>query len=119
MPSLSTHVLDLYHGTPAHGVNINVRYQPIKSDIWTTVKTVTTNADGRCDEQLIPESEWQPGQYELVFDIGSYFTQKGIPLSEPTFLSTIPIRFTMHPDAAHYHVPLLVSPWGYQVYRGS
>ena len=119
MPSLSTHVLDLYHGKPAHGVKIEVRYQPIEGDSWTTVKTVKTNADGRCDEQLITESDWQSGHYELVFDVGSYFAQQSVNLPDPPFLSTIPIRFTMHPDAAHYHVPLLVSPWGYQVYRGS
>ena len=119
MPSLSTHVLDLYHGAPAHGVKIEVRYQSMESTSWTTIKTVTTNVDGRCDEQIITEDDWQPGHYELVFEVGSYFAQKSIALPDPSFLSTIPIRFTMHPDAAHYHVPLLVSPWGYQIYRGS
>ena len=87
MPSLSTHVLDLYHGKPAHGVKIEVRYQPIEGNSWTTIKTVKTNTDGRCDEQIITENDWQSGHYELVFDVGSYFAQQSINLPDPSFLS--------------------------------
>ncbi len=119
MPSLSTHVLDLYHGTPAKGVKIDVCHQPVAGGAWSILKTVTTNADGRCDEPVVTEGDWLPGNYELTFHVGPYFEQHAIPLPSPPFLSTVPVRFTMHPDGGHYHVPLLVSPWGYQVYRGS
>ena len=85
MPSLSTHVLDLFHGKPAHGVKIEVRYQPTERAPWTTIKTTMTNVDGRCDEQIITESDWQSGHYELVFDVGSYFAQESVNLPDPSF----------------------------------
>lgn len=118
MPSLSTHVLDLSSGKPAAHVKIDVRFQAPYAE-WVLLQTVTTNVDGRTDGPVVSEENWQPGQYELVFYIGDYYAAQQVTLPDPAFLSTIPVRFTMQPDAGHYHVPLLASPWGYQIYRGS
>lgn len=118
VPSLSTHVLDLYHGKPAHNVTIEIYFQTEQNE-WKLLKTVTTNEDGRTDEKLLTEETQLSVTYELRFHIADYFQSMQTPLADPPFLSIIPVRFTMEPDGGHYHVPLLVSPWGYQVYRGS
>ncbi|MFC5557802.1 hydroxyisourate hydrolase [Ureibacillus thermophilus] len=118
MPSLSTHVLDLVHGKPAQNVKIEL-YCRTEEKEWKFVKTVTTNADGRTDEKLIAEDDWQPTTYQLVFYIADYFQSLQTPLANSPFLTTVPVQFTMEECGGHYHVPLLVSPWGYQVYRGS
>lgn len=118
MPSLSTHVLDLYSGAPAQAVQIELYYQQ-ENEPMKLLKTVVTNADGRCDELLLSDQEWKQGTYELVFHIEQYFKEKEVTLPSPNFLSTVPVRFSMTESATHYHVPLLVTPWGYQIYRGS
>jgi 5-hydroxyisourate hydrolase len=118
MPSLSTHVLDLYNGKPAASVKVELFYKAPNAD-WILLHTVLTNADGRTDEKLVTDDSWQPGTYELHFYVADYFASLQVPLTDPPFLTTIPVRFSMQQDAGHYHVPLLVSPWGYQVYRGS
>jgi 5-hydroxyisourate hydrolase len=99
--SLSTHVLDTAHGRPAAGVAITLRRG---GDVLATSET---DADGRARFGALPA-----GDYELEFAVGDYF-------GERTFLDRIPIRFTITDPAAHYHVPLLVSPWAYSTYRGS
>jgi len=110
---LSTHVLDTSGGRPAAGVSIGVwRWQEGKRHL---LKTVTTNADGRTDEPLLVGAEFQKGEYELVFQVGSYFGAS----PEHSFLSEIPIRFRILTSEETYHVPLLVSPWAYSTYRGS
>lgn len=118
MPSLSTHVLDLYNGKPAANVKIELYYKAEQGD-WTLLQTVLTNTDGRTDEKLVTEDSWQAGTYELLFYVANYFNSLQVPVADPPFLTTIPVRFSMQQDGGHYHVPLLVSPWGYQVYRGS
>ncbi len=118
MPSLSTHVLDLHHGTPAQNVKIEVFYQQ-DNEPFDLIKTVVTNADGRCDEQIVTNETWRQGTYELVFHVETYYKEKNVDLPTPNFLTTVPVRFSMTEAATHYHVPLLVTPWGYQVYRGS
>ena len=118
MPSLSTHVLDLQHGTPAQNVKIDVFFLPENQPI-ELIKTVTTNTDGRCDEQIINHESWRHGTYELVFHVADYYKDKSVALPTPNFLTTVPVRFNMTDSGGHYHVPLLVTPWGYQVYRGS
>lgn len=113
MVSLSTHVLDLYSGVPAEKVKIDVYFQN------ELLKTVYTNANGRVDEQLVTEETGQAGTYELVFYVEDYYNAKKVELPEQHFLTTVPVRFTMTESSSHYHIPLLVTPWGYQVYRGS
>ena len=106
---LTTHVLDTAKGTPAAGMKIEL-YR-LEGDTRQHLKTLTTNDDGRTDEQILPEAEFASGSYELVFHAGDY-------LGKRDFLDVIPLRFAMT-EASHYHVPLLLSPYGYSTYRGS
>jgi 5-hydroxyisourate hydrolase len=83
------------------------------------VAETTTNSDGRTDKPLISASEARTSQLELIFHVGDYFRRQGVRTAEPAFLDLVPIRFALADPAAHYHVPLLVSPWSYSTYRGS
>lgn len=113
---LTTHVLDTARGCPAEGVRIELFR--IDGTERTLLKTLKTNDDGRTDEQILPSSEFAIGEYELVFHAGAYLDASGTPPESPRFLDVIPLRFGMS-EAAHYHVPLLLSPFGYATYRGS
>ena len=115
---LTTHVLDTSLGQPAAGMMLDLaRLEPAGGE--TLLKSVTTNTDGRCDEPLLVGPEMVPATYELTFHVAAYFLH-AMPDDPPQpFLGTVPIRFTITDQAAHYHVPLLVSPFGYTTYRGS
>ena len=113
---LTTHVLDTARGCPAAGIRIEL-YRII-GETREHLKTLHTNDDGRTDEQILPESEFAPGTYELVFYAGAYLDATGVAKEEPRFLDVVPLQFGMS-EAAHYHVPLLLSPFGYSTYRGS
>lgn len=118
MTGLTTHVLDTARGTPAEGLAIDL-YR-LSGESREKVKSVVTNGDGRVDggPMLIGDS-FQAGEYELVFHAGAYLRRLGVHLAEPAFLDVIPIRFGISDVTAHYHVPLLLSPYGYSTYRGS
>lgn len=113
---LTTHVLDTARGCPAEGLKIELF--KVEDSARTHLRTLVTNADGRTDEKILPEAEFETGVYELVFHAGAYFDAVGIPPETPRFLDVIPLRFGMS-DTSHYHVPLLLSPFGYSTYRGS
>ncbi|SNS16458.1 hydroxyisourate hydrolase [Antarctobacter heliothermus] len=113
---LTTHVLDTARGCPAQGLRIELLR--IDGDTRTLLKTLVTNADGRTDEQILPADQFKTGTYELIFHAGAYLDACGTPPEDPRFLDIIPIRFGMS-DPSHYHVPLLLSPFGYATYRGS
>lgn len=114
MPAkLSTHVLDLTTGKPAVGMVIQLLRAGVTPAL---VKTVTTNADGRTDAPLLDAVAMAVGDYELVFHVSDYFAGRGV---ECTFLTRVPIRFSISDATAGYHVPLLVTPWAYSTYRGS
>jgi 5-hydroxyisourate hydrolase len=113
---LTTHVLDTAAGKPAAGLSIALYH--LNGDARTHLKTVITNADGRCDAPLLAGAEFRTGEYELVFAAGDYLRALGTKLPKPAFLDSVPIRFGMA-EPVHYHVPLLVSPYGYSTYRGS
>lgn len=115
---LSTHVLDTAQGCPAANVAIALWYIDSQSGNRTHIKSTHTNQDGRTDAPLLIDDELQVGVYELVFAIGQYFSQVG-NLPTPCFLDNIPLRFGVADAEAHYHVPLLVSPWAYSTYKGS
>lgn len=119
MGKLSTHVLDTAHGCPA--ANVTVELWSVDQSIGSRslIKTVTTNADGRTDAPLLVDAEMVVGIYELVFNVGEYFGRYADLLTEPAFLNRIPVQFGIADATAHYHVPLLVSPWSYSTYRGS
>ena len=113
---LTTHVLDTARGCPAEGLKIEL-YR-IEGETRTKLKTLVTNDDGRTGEQILPAAEFATGEYELIFHAGAYLDACGTPPEEPRFLNIVPIRFGMS-EASHYHVPLLLSPFGYSTYRGS
>ncbi len=113
---LTTHVLDTARGCPAKGLKIELFR--LSGNGRHLLKTLVTNDDGRTDEQILPASEFELGEYELVFHVGAYLDASGTPPESPRFLDIVPIRFGMS-EAAHYHVPLLLSPFGYSTYRGS
>lgn len=118
MTGLTTHVLDTALGTPAKGVMIDVFR--INDEVREYLKTVRTNADGRIDGGPILSGEaLRKGIYEMVFHTGAYLKFTGQKLPDLLFLDLIPIRFGIADPAGHYHVPLLLSPFGYSTYRGS
>ena len=117
MGSLSTHVLDTANGTPGHGMSITLH--KIVDNQRETLKKVVTNDDGRCDKPLLEGESLTSGVYELEFAAGDYFRTLGAKLPEPAFVDVVTLRFGIADTAAHYHVPLLVSPWSYSTYRGS
>jgi 5-hydroxyisourate hydrolase len=113
---LSTHVLDTSRGRPAAGIEI-VLYRLERGEREEVARAVT-NADGRTDAPILDRGAFRSGIYELVFEAGDYLRATGSDQPAPLFLDAIPIRFGMS-EAAHYHVPLLLSPFGYSTYRGS
>jgi 5-hydroxyisourate hydrolase len=118
MAGLTTHVLDTALGKPAQGLRIDLFR--IDGDERKHLKTVETNSDGRVDGgPILAGGSFQVGTYELLFHAGDYLRATGAKLTEPAFLDLVPIRFGIADAAAHYHVPLLISPYGYSTYRGS
>ena len=115
--TLTTHVLDTATGQPASGLQIKL-YRVGISGAHEKIADVTTNADGRCDGPLLAADDFQKGLYKLKFYAGAYFDGLGLDLPDPKFLDEVVIRFGMS-DPVHYHVPLLLSPFGYSTYRGS
>jgi 5-hydroxyisourate hydrolase len=113
---LTTHVLDTAHGRPGAGMTVEL-YSLLPAR--RRLKTIVTNSDGRCDAPLLEGGELEAGVYELVFKAGDYFRLAGEVDANPAFLEEIPIRFGIARTDQHYHVPLLVSPYGYTTYRGS
>ena len=111
---LTTHVLDTARGKPAHGLRIDLFR--VEGETLHHLKATATNDDGRCDAPLLAADAMRPGTYELRFHAGDYLGRTG---DGPLFLDIIPIRFGLADEGAHYHVPLLVSPFSYSTYRGS
>lgn len=114
---LTTHVLDTARGRPAAGLKIAL-YR-LSGMSHRKIAEAVTNADGRTDAPILPVDAFAPGTYELVFFAGDYLRETGQAGAEPLFLDQVPLRFGMADPQAHYHVPLLLSPYGYSTYRGS
>ena len=117
MGQLTTHVLDTAGGVPAAGMKIE--FSVLEAGHWKLLKTVVTDGDGRSEAPLLEGKKMVNGEYRLVFHVADYFRARGAVLPEPPFLNRVPLRFGVADPDAHYHVPLLVSPWSYSTYRGS
>lgn len=111
---LTTHVLDIARGRPAAGVALELARLD-ESSGRRVLKTARTNDDGRTDEPLLEEEVFERGVYEITFHVGEYFGEG----NDPPFLDRVPVRFGISDPNAHYHIPLLASPWSYSTYRGS
>ena len=107
-------MLDTASGKPAAGVRVVLR----RAGEAAAIVETTTNADGRVDKPLLDGDAFKPGTYEIAFHIGDYFRSKGASDAEPTFLDIVPVRFSAE-AGRNYHLPLLISPFGYSTYRGS
>ncbi len=119
MGRLTTHVLDTAHGRPGGGVAVVVYRLDDEGERRREVARAVTNAEGRTDGPVLEGAAFVPGVYEIVFAAGDYFAASGATLPDPPFVGDVVIRFGVASAAEHYHVPLLVSPWSYQTYRGS
>ena len=115
--SLSTHLLDNVAGRP--GVGITVELFELDETGATLLRTTETDADGRVSALLDDGGPLRIGTYELRFHVGAYFAASGLPLADPPYLDVIPVRIGVSEAEAHYHVPLLVTPYAYTTYRGS
>lgn len=109
MPTLSTHILDNYHGRPAAGLRLTLSRE------GSLLKDLVSNADGRCDRPLLADGDLRTGCYELRFFVRDYYEALGVPCP---FLGEVPLVFCID-EGESYHVPLLCSPWSYSTYRGS
>ncbi len=116
---LTTHVLDTAHGCPAANMQLELWAVDGRSGERRLLKTTVTNQDGRTDAPLLAPGELTTGVYEIVFAVGEYFGGRAIALPDVPFLDRVPIQFGIANADAHYHVPLLTSPWSYSTYRGS
>ncbi len=114
---LTTHILDTANGCPGRGIAISL-YR-IEEGVRHHLCDALSNEDGRVDSPLLQGAAMVPGRYELTFAIGDYFAARGAKLADPPFLDVVVIAFAIADAHAHYHVPLLASPWGYTTYRGS
>jgi 5-hydroxyisourate hydrolase len=113
MSAITTHILDTARGKPADNVTVVLEYDG--SDGWTTIAREQTNADGRVSALLADDFDLQPGTYRLIFDTGDYFSVQGTE----SFYPLVMVAFIVRDTSQHYHVPLLLSPYGYSTYRGS
>ena len=117
MGKLTTHILDTAHGHPGAGIAISLFR--LDGAQRLLLGHFTSNHDGRCDAPLLEGDALTVGVYELDFSVGDYFTRAGVTPTQPPFLDVVTLRFGIADAAAHYHVPLLCSPWSYSTYRGT
>jgi 5-hydroxyisourate hydrolase len=113
MSAITTHILDVSKGCPARGVSVTLERQTSMG--WEIIGKGATDEDGRLRDLLDSEAILQTGNYRLTFDTGNYFAQQQIE----GFYPQVTVAFTVRDEAQHYHVPLLLSPFGYSTYRGS
>jgi 5-hydroxyisourate hydrolase len=113
MSSITTHVLDTSRGRPAAGIEVALQFR--SGGEWKQIGNGATDADGRCNTLIAANGDIQLGTYRLLFGVGAYYRAQ----QTETFYAEIPIVFEILRPEAHYHVPLLISPFGYSTYRGS
>jgi len=118
LSGLTTHILDTAHGRPAGGVTIRL-YACGGDKGDALIRETQSNEDGRCAAPLLAEHAMKVGTYRLEFDVAAYFRSLGVDLPAPPFLDVVSISFGIAEPGRSYHVPLLISPYGYSTYRGS
>lgn len=116
MGRLTTHVLDVSAGIPAAGLRIDLHELP--SMTGNPLCSIRTDANGRCEKPLIEGTAFHQGEYLLTFHVAAYFRARGVTLPDPPFFEEIGVRVGIARPDEQYHVPLLLSPWSYCVYRG-
>jgi 5-hydroxyisourate hydrolase len=116
MGQLTTHVLDTSAGLPAAGIRIELHALAAAGS--ALLAATATGADGRCSAPLLAGSDFRSGRYALTYFVSEYFLARGVSLPVPAFLDDVVVRIGIAHPAEHYHVPLLISPWSYSVYRG-
>jgi len=114
MGTISTHVLDLARGTPAQGLAVKLEIHRGDKG-WVKLVERRTDDDGRAQNLIAAGSALDAGRYRLTFGVGEYFRGLG----STTFFAEVPVEFEVRDADQKYHVPLLVSPFGYSTYRGS
>ena len=117
MGRLTTHVLDTARGSPASDLSIDLFR--LGGDVPVLMKTSKTNNDGRCDAPLLDGDALQKGRYQLLFKVAAYLRQSGDELAASPVLDDVVMHFGLNEPTPHYHVPLLLSAYGYSTYRGS
>lgn len=114
---VTTHVIDMIKGCGVNKIKIDIF--KLDGNERTHVKSVYTNNEGRSEEWLINAGEIEAANYEFAFHVGDYFANNGVKLPEVRYLDIVPLALGFSPDQGHYHIPLLLAPWGYSTYRGS
>ncbi len=114
MSAITTHILDVSSGCPARGVSVTLERQT-EDRIWEVIGSSVTDEDGRLRDLLAPDAKLLPGDYRLTFDTETYFANQSVE----GFYPQVTVAFTVRDAIQHYHVPLLLSPFGYSTYRGS
>lgn len=114
MSAITTHILDTSKGRPAAGVHVRLEYRSDEG-AWTELGRGTTDADGRAKNLLPADKEIARGAYRLTFEVGDYFASSGVE----SFYNQVTVSFVVRRASEHYHVPLLLNPFGYSTYRGS
>jgi 5-hydroxyisourate hydrolase len=115
-PRMTLHVLDVYSGKPAKGVQVDLSV--LDGQTYRLIKTVHTTANGRPEAPVLNGEECKVGEYELLFHVADYYSGLGVKLPSLPFLNKVPVRFAVF-EAAPFHIPLLLTPWSYSTYRGS
>jgi 5-hydroxyisourate hydrolase len=116
MGQLTTHILDTSAGLPAAGIRIELHALAVAGP--ALLAATATGHDGRCAAPLLAGSEFRSGRYALTYFVSEYFLARGLSLPVPPFIEDVVVRIGIADPAQHYHVPLLISPWSYSVYRG-
>jgi len=114
MRGVSTHVLDITRGIPARDLEVHLERSENSGD-WRMISSAYTGQDGRCSQLLAEGDLLPPGIYRLAFDTASYFSKHGMP----TLYPQIEVTFSVVEGEDHYHIPLLLSPYGYSTYKGT
>ena len=117
MSKLTTHVLDTHGGRPAAGLRIELH--AVDSSNATLLISQVTNSDGRCAAPMLEGAMLRKGRYSLTFHVADYFRSVGVVLADPAFIEQAVVHFGIASPDQNYHVPLIVTPWSYSVYRGS